>query len=123
MRYRAGMINRMLLLLPLLFACNKPVAATSAMPPATSPVAAEQCVAVTPCHGIHELTCGPAAMCTEEYRMGDFCRQWVTCEVGADGACGLKKDPKFDECVACFDGCKDGDQQACDQACRAKLGG
>ena len=57
------------------------------------------------CHGL-DLSCGsdvPEA-CTELYALGDNCRQFADCEV-VDGACQLKKEPEFDECVSCVEQC------------------
>ncbi len=57
------------------------------------------------CHGL-EITCGPNVpeVCTEEYALGDKCRQYVSCG-NVNGQCQLIKDPKFDECKACVEKC------------------
>lgn len=74
-----------------------------------------------PCHGLDDLTCtaGPAMMCTEIYKHGDFCRQFVKCGP-VDGACTLQADPKFAQCKACMAGCKT--KLNCDTTCRDQLG-
>ena len=74
-----------------------------------------------PCHGLDDLTCtaGPPMMCTEIYKHGDFCRQFVKC-APVDGACALQADPKFAQCKACMDGCQG--KLNCDTTCRDQLG-
>lgn len=74
-----------------------------------------------PCHGLDDLTCtaGAPMMCTEIYKHGDFCRQFVKCEKAASG-CALQVDPKFEQCKACMDGCKT--DLNCDNTCRDQLG-
>ena len=74
-----------------------------------------------PCHGLDDLTCtaGPPMMCTEIYKHGDFCRQFVKC-AAVDGNCALQADAKFAECKACMEACKS--KLDCDTTCRDALG-
>lgn len=41
-------------------------------------------------------------ICTMEYRSGDICLKFVQCEL--DSQCKTTVDPKFDECISCFEG-------------------
>lgn len=58
------------------------------------------------CHGL-ELSCGPNApeVCTEVYQLGDFCRQYASCQV-VDGECQLDISAEFDLCKACVEDCQ-----------------
>lgn len=74
------------------------------------------------CHGL-DLSCGFDApqMCTMEYRIGDFCRQYATCEVQGD-RCELIVDPAFETCKSCVEQCTDTeDAFACEENCREQL--
>lgn len=59
------------------------------------------------CHGL-DITCGPniPEVCTEMYALGDFCREYASCEI-VDGKCQLVKSPEFDQCKACVDECNE----------------
>jgi hypothetical protein len=84
---------------------------------------AKDCV-VTNCHG-KEVTCGfgEALMCTEQYVIGDLCRQYVECKV-QDGVCAPKELDKYQQCVACIKTCESKDAIEafqCDEGCRNQL--
>lgn len=89
-------------------------------PPGSAPVVACH---IAPCHGL-EITCEPgdSPMCTEEYLLGDFCRQFAACELQA-GTCTLSKGSKFTSCTACVAECKGDDAFDCEAKCRAQLAG
>jgi hypothetical protein len=57
----------------------------------------------TTCHGL-DLACGMDApqVCTMEYRIGDKCRQYASC----DSSCNLVISTKFTACKACADRCQ-----------------
>ena len=79
---------------------------------------------ISNCHGA-EITCGdPVEMCTAEYRLGDFCRQFGECEI-ANGVCQVSENKKYTGCVACIKPCSALlDQQeafACETKCRAQF--
>lgn len=57
------------------------------------------------CHGL-DITCGPNVpeMCDTMYQVADGCRQYARCEkIG--GKCQLVKEPEFDQCRLCIEGC------------------
>jgi hypothetical protein len=61
----------------------------------------------TTCHGT-DLVCGTDApqICTEEYRVGDRCRQYARCDTSG-GSCTLEvTSPKFTTCKACAEHCQ-----------------
>jgi hypothetical protein len=76
--------------------------------PITSPAdtPAPSTCGFTSCHGL-DLACGMDApqMCTMEYRIGDKCRQYASCDTSG-GSCGLVTGPKFTACKACVDQCQ-----------------
>jgi hypothetical protein len=41
-------------------------------------------------------------MCTMEYRFGDICLKYIKCSL-EDNVCKTSLDPKFQECIACFE--------------------
>lgn len=57
------------------------------------------------CHGL-DITCGPniPKFCTEEYMLGDNCRQYAKCEI-INGKCQLVKSEKFELCKSCVETC------------------
>jgi len=60
----------------------------------------------TTCHG-SDLACGTNApqICTDEYRIGDKCRQYAHCDTSG-GSCTLVTDnPKYINCKACAEHC------------------
>jgi hypothetical protein len=61
---------------------------------------------LTTCHGL-DLACGTNApqMCTMEYRIGDRCRQYASCDTGA-GGCSLILGPQFIACKTCVEKCQ-----------------
>jgi hypothetical protein len=80
---------------------------------------------ITNCHGL-EVTCGETPpeglMCTMEYRLGDFCRQYVTCGV-VDNSCQPIKEARYEMCVSCVQACLDEEDPLssfeCEDRCRA----
>ncbi len=83
---------------------------------------------LTTCHGL-DLACGETGpeMCTMEYQLGDFCREYASCGI-VDGQCVLTKQRLVDECVSCVELCDsglDGSDPAaafeCEQSCREQL--
>jgi len=74
--------------------------ATATVSPGASPCG------FTTCHGL-DLACGTNApeVCTEEYRLGDKCRQYAKCSSGSDGTCTLVTSPLFDSCKSCVERC------------------
>lgn len=58
------------------------------------------------CHGLF-LTCGydVPEVCTEEYHIGDKCRQYVNCTV-VDGKCIMQDQKGFDACKQCIQDCQ-----------------
>ena len=76
------------------------------------------------CNGL-DVTCGPNApeVCYTMYQLGDFCREYVGCEI-IDGECQLVKDPKFDMCKGCVDECNKLEEMEafdCEDGCRELL--
>jgi len=45
---------------------------------------------------------GQTLMCTMEYRYGDVCLRYLNCTID-DDTCTTTTDPKFHECIACFE--------------------
>ncbi|PIP34036.1 hypothetical protein COX69_00200 [Candidatus Falkowbacteria bacterium CG_4_10_14_0_2_um_filter_48_10] len=76
----------------------------AAQPEADLP--AEKC-GLENCHGL-EFSCGPDVpeVCTADYQLGDFCRQFAICEV-ADGQCQLMPDERLASCRTCVAACAD----------------
>ena len=58
------------------------------------------------CHGLN-VTCGAkgAEVCTEQYQLGDKCRQYLSCQT-IKGSCQLVKDSKFEACKSCVEKCE-----------------
>ena len=61
----------------------------------------------TTCHGL-DLACGTNApqMCTMEYRIGDRCRQYASCDTSGGSCTLVTSNPKFTTCKACADNCQ-----------------
>lgn len=87
----------------------------------TPPPTNQASCGIEQCHGL-DVTCGsnvPEA-CTMEYRLGDFCRQFVTCSE-VDNQCQRIEDPRFAECRSCVESCQETDPLEsfnCEDACR-----
>lgn len=78
------------------------------------------------CHGV-DAACGFDApqMCDAMYRMGDFCRQYISCQV-VDGQCRAVTREPFEACRACVLECekiKDDPAGAfaCESTCRSQV--
>jgi len=72
------------------------------------------------CHGL-EIDCGPNPpdMCTMQYKLGDFCRQFAQCAiVGSD--CVQIESPDLEACKICVENCGQGGEDAweCELNCR-----
>jgi len=54
-----------------------------------------------------------------EYRAGDICLKYVNCTVKGEG-CETTLDPKFSECISCFEDAAAGDknQTECEDSYR-----
>ncbi|MCC6933711.1 MAG: hypothetical protein IT292_10755 [Deltaproteobacteria bacterium] len=66
----------------------------------------KQC-AITPCHGL-DIQCtelDEPQMCTEEYQLGDNCRQFATCQK-QNGICALSMSSQFTTCKVCVENCE-----------------
>lgn len=65
--------------------------------------------------------------CTEEYRLGDFCRNYITCEEVA-GGCQRIEHPPFAQCKSCVEACErqNADDPIevfdCETKCREEVG-
>lgn len=91
--------------------------------PATTTVASDEC-GVTNCHG-YEISCGDVSepiACTMEYRVGDGCRQFASCEI-AQGTCAPVLSARFEECKTCAQACESANAEnpidvlACESKC------
>jgi len=77
------------------------------------------------CHGL-DITCGPdiPEMCTELYKLGDFCREYADCAV-INNACQLNASEKFYACKSCIENCEelyDGPEAFdCESSCRERM--
>ena len=90
----------------------------------------DQKCGITNCHGL-DMQCGSNVpdFCTEEYRLGDFCRKYfIGCEV-QEGRCVEKlannDDQKFKKCKSCVKECgKLSGESAfkCEDGCREQMG-
>lgn len=78
---------------------------------------------ISNCHGA-EVTCGvPVEMCTMEYALGDFCREFASCYL-SNGYCELEKEPEFDSCISCVKKCQELDAMSgfeCENECRSQF--
>ena len=78
------------------------------------------------CHGV-DVSCGfnaPEA-CDMMYRMGDFCRQYLSCQV-VEGECRTVTQAPFEQCRACVLDCEKIQNDPvgafdCESTCRQKL--
>ena len=78
------------------------------------------------CHGV-DAACGFDApqMCDAMYRMGDFCRQYISCQV-VDGQCQAVTREPFETCRACILECEKIKDDpvgafACESTCRSQV--
>jgi hypothetical protein len=80
----------------------------------------------TNCHGF-DVVCGNATglMCTMEYRLGDFCRQFAYCKRETNGSCVTAFTDDFTTCVSCVKKCMDIQDSekafACEETCRKQF--
>ena len=67
----------------------------------------EQVCQILNCHGL-DIQCGFAEplVCDQMYRVGDFCRRFVRCEV-KDGQCAVVADDQFEACRDCVKACEE----------------
>jgi len=73
------------------------------------------------CHGL-DITCGsnPPDACTEEYRLGDYCRALAKCEIVED-ECVFNPSYAFTQCKDCVENCNrmsGSDAFVCEDLCR-----
>jgi len=78
---------------------------------------------VSNCHG--PVECGERVdACTMEYRLGDLCREFASCEETSKG-CELSTTKKYDTCIKCIDTCTqiENPQESfsCEDRCRAQI--
>jgi hypothetical protein len=61
----------------------------------------------TTCHG-SDLACGTNVprICTEEYRTGDKCRDYASCDTSGGSCTLVTSNPKYTNCKACADTCQ-----------------
>ncbi len=89
----------------------------------------QQC-GIENCHGLN-VQCGSNVprVCTADYRLGDFCRQYAECQT-VNNQCQLITDARFEQCKTCVEACEqkvdDNPQEAidafrCEEACRKEL--
>lgn len=78
------------------------------------------------CHGL-SIECGSNVpqMCTMEYRLGDFCRQFADCKL-VKGTCQFVENSYFMNCKSCVQDCEvlnDDPMQAfeCESKCREQF--
>lgn len=78
---------------------------------------------VSNCHG--PVECGePVTACTMQYELGDFCREYATCELSESG-CSLVPTNRYQVCRTCIESCVQ-DESAiaafdCEAQCRSQL--
>lgn len=60
----------------------------------------------TTCHG-SDLACGPNApqICTEEYRIGDKCREYASCDTSGGSCTLVTNNPQYTNCKTCAEHC------------------
>jgi hypothetical protein len=85
-----------------------PTVTTPVLPPSTIATPGQSSCGLTTCHGL-DLACGTNApqVCTEEYKLGDRCRNYARCDTGS-GSCTLVTAPQFVTCRACAERCEIG---------------
>jgi len=85
-----------------------------------TPTPSDNCQ-ITSCHGL-DITCGMQGpqMCTMEYRLGDFCREFASCQT-VQGECQFVETEQFKSCKSCVESCTQEDPLdafACEDLCR-----
>lgn len=94
--------------------------------PSPSSTTADNC-GITSCHGL-DIQCGEdiPEVCTEEYQLGDFCRQFAKCEV-VNGNCQLAENPTFASCKSCMQKCQQSSESMdafdCEDTCIEEIRG
>lgn len=89
------------------------------------PTSANKC-GIESCHGL-DISCGSNVpdVCTEEYRLGDKCRKFVSCQT-TNNSCQKIVDSRFEECKSCVEKCdekyKDNKDPAKVFECEVKCG-
>ena len=90
---------------------------------ADSNITQDQHCGLLNCHGL-DVQCGfnPPEVCDAMYRMGDFCRQYISCTI-AEGKCQTVVSPNFQQCRSCVEGCHKQESDpaqsfACEDKCR-----
>jgi hypothetical protein len=87
--------------------CTLPsVGRVTAIPTPVPTVTSAPACGPTPRHGA-DLSCSTNApqVCTMEYRTGDRCRQYASCNT-TGGSCTLVTDSRFTACKACAERCQ-----------------
>jgi len=85
-----------------------------------TPIPSSDCQ-ITSCHGL-DIECGAdfPQMCTMEYRLGDFCREFASCQT-IQGECQFVETDQFKSCKSCVESCTQEDPLdafACEDLCR-----
>lgn len=84
----------------------------------------KECV-IQECHGL-DITCGMTGpqICTLEYQLGDFCRNYVSCQL-RNNNCEVVTDPLFEQCTSCVNKCalitSPIEAFQCEEKCRSAL--
>lgn len=84
-------------------------------------IISEQACGVENCHGM-DVLCGPNVpqACTENYQVGDRCRQYASCQI-VGGDCSLVAGDLFDACKRCVGECLSGNDSieifSCESLC------
>ncbi len=97
-----------------------PAPEATVQPPSPTPTVSCQ---LYPCHGM-DLACtgGEPRSCTMEYKLGDRCRQYASCQANSDGTCKLVTGSQFNTCKACVNACaiRAGDDSVSALDCESK---
>ena len=87
----------------------------------------DEACGIESCHGL-DIVCGSNVpeVCTMEYRLGDFCREFAECEV-IEGQCQFMENSTFFACKECVETCEDPDDPEgaleCEDVCRQQFSG
>lgn len=116
--FSGGISIAFLILIALIAGCTSSPTQGGTVPTVTGNFAAA--CGFTTCHGL-DLACGPnpPQVCTQEYQLGDKCRQFATCS-NANGSCHLVTTPQYDSCKACIQKCGGADPAeifTCEEKC------